>query len=91
VDPAKEVVGVVVEVVEEDSVVVAVVEEVVVEEAMEEVAVEEAKQQQWQPPTHLKTNSRGYHPPYFEETPSCLTHSSKNDDYTELPTSTMTT
>jgi hypothetical protein len=92
VDPAKEVVGVVAEVVEGDLVVVAVVVvEAVVAEAVVEEVVANQQQQQRQPPTHLGTDLKGYRPPYFEEIPSCSIRSNKNGDYTGPPTSiTMT-
>jgi hypothetical protein len=94
VGPAKEAVGVVVVEAAEDSV-VAVAVEVEVEAAAVEVVAEEVaanqQQQQCQPPTHLGTGLKGYHPPYFEGTLSCSTCSNKNGDYIRPPTSIMMT
>jgi hypothetical protein len=87
VGPAKEAVA---EVAEEDSAVEAVAE-VGVEAA--EVGVEVAdnqQQQQQHRPTHLGTDLKGYHPPYFKEIPSYSTRSNKNGDCTGLPTSITT-
>jgi hypothetical protein len=82
-----------VEVVEEGLGVVVVVEMAVEEEAVEEeVEEEEANRQQPRWPLILpEMASKGYHPPFSEEIPRCSIHSSKNGNYIEPPTLTMTT
>jgi hypothetical protein len=89
VDLAKEVVGVEVEVEEEDEAVEVVVE--AVEEAGEVAVVANQQQQQQQrQQTRQEMDSKEYHPPYSGGIPNCSTRSNKSGDCIEPPTSTTT-